>query len=243
MTVEALLKHPALWKGRQQHEKRETFATGYTPLNAALPSGGWPVGALTELMVAHEGVGEFTLLLPALAALTQQQQWIALVAPPYIPYAPALVSAGIALERLLVINCSDYKDTYWATEQLLRSGVFSSVVLWTTKISDERRQRRLQLAAEQGKAWAVCYRPHQAVRTSSPASLRIVLQSSNHHLQANIIKNRGGRLCNIALRQKNTPTAAFRQAGPDHDLNHQSSPVNLKPQSITSDSKSRRMMH
>jgi len=82
MTVEALLKHPALWKGRQQHEKRETFATGYTPLNAALPSGGWPVGALTELMVAHEGVGEFTLLLPALAALTQQQQWIALVAPP-----------------------------------------------------------------------------------------------------------------------------------------------------------------
>ena len=83
MTVEALLKHPALWKGRQQHEKRDTFATGHTALDLALPSGGWPVGALTELMVAHEGVGEFTLLLPALAALTQQQQWIALVAPPY----------------------------------------------------------------------------------------------------------------------------------------------------------------
>jgi len=82
MTVEALLKHPALWKGRQTHEKRETFATGHTALDLALPSGGWPVGALTELMVAHEGVGEFTLLLPALAALTQQQQWIALVAPP-----------------------------------------------------------------------------------------------------------------------------------------------------------------
>ena len=125
-------------------------------------------------MVAHEGVGEFTLLLPALAALTQQEQWIALVAPPYTPYAPALVNAGIALERLLIINCSDHKDAYWATEQLLRSGVFSSVVLWTEKISDERRQRRLQLAAELGKAWAVCYRPHRAARTSSPAGLRIV---------------------------------------------------------------------
>ena len=228
MTVEALLKHPALWKGRQQHEKRDTFATGHTALDLALPSGGWPVGALTELMVAHEGVGEFTLLLPALAALTQQQQWIALVAPPYIPYAPALVNAGIALERLLIINCGDHKDAYWATEQLLRSGVFSSVVLWTEKISDERRQRRLQLAAEVGKAWAVCYRPRHADRTSSPASLRIVLQNSHHHLQANIIKNRGGRLCELKLMQPATPVPGlrpefrpglrpeFRQAGPDH---------------------------
>ena len=199
MTVEALLKHPALWKGRQQHEKRETFSTGHTKLDAALPSGGWPVGALTELMVAHEGVGEFTLLLPALAALTQQQQWIALVAPPYIPYAPALVNAGIALERLLIINCDNPKDAYWTTEQLLRSAVFSSVVLWAEKNSDERRQRRLQLAAEQGRAWAVCYRPHHAARTSSPAGLRIILQHHNQHLQADIIKNRGGRLSKLEL--------------------------------------------
>ncbi len=203
MTVEALLKHPALWKGRQQHEKRETFSTGHPELDAALPSGGWPVGALTELMVAHEGVGEFTLLLPALAALTQQQQWIALVAPPYTPYAPALVNAGIALERLLVIDCNDAKDAYWTTEQLLRSAVFSSVVLWADKSSDERRQRRLQLAAEQGRSWAVCYRSHRAARTSSPAGLRIVLQHSNQHLKADIIKNRGGRLSTLQLKRNN----------------------------------------
>jgi len=181
MTVEALLKHPALWKGRQQHEKRETFSTGHTELDAALPSGGWPVGALTELMVAHEGVGEFTLLLPALAA------------------APALVNAGIALEKLLIINCDDHKDAYWTTEQLLRSAVFSSVVLWTNKNTDERRQRRLQLAAEQGKSWAVCYCPHHAAHTSSPAGLR-----SNQQLQADIIKNRGGRLSKLTL-NKLTP--------------------------------------
>ena len=204
MTVEALLKHPALWKGRQTHEKRETFSTGHSALDAALPSGGWPVGALTELMVAHEGVGEFTLLLPALAALTQQQQWIALVAPPHIPYAPALANAGIALERLLVINPNDQKNAYWATEQLLRSAVFSSVILWAEKISDERRQRRLQLAAELGKAWAVCYLPHHAAKTSSPAGLRIIIQKDHTGLQANIIKNRGGRLCEIKMSQKNS---------------------------------------
>ena len=204
MTVDTLLKHPALWKGWQQHEKRETFATGHTALDAALPSGGWPVGALTELMVAHEGVGEFTLLLPAMAALTQQQQWIALVAPPHTPYAPALVNAGVALERLLVVNPDDQKNAYWATEQLLRSAVFSSVVLWAEKTSDERRQRRLQLAAEQGKAWAVCYLPHRAAKTSSPAGLRIVLQKNHTGLQANIIKNRGGRLGEIKINRKDS---------------------------------------
>ncbi len=199
MTIEALLKHPALWKGRVQHEKRETFATGYDALDTALPSGGWPVGALTELMVAHEGAGEFTLLLPALAALTQQQQWIALVAPPHTPYAPALVNAGVALERLLVVDSTDQKSAYWAAEQLLRSGVFSSVILWTDKIADESRQRRLQLAAEQGKAWAVCYRPYRASQTSSPAGLRITLQRDSNNLQVNIIKNRGGHLSEISL--------------------------------------------
>ena len=225
MTVEALLKHPALWKGRQQHEKRETFPTGYTALDLALPSGGWPVGALTELMVAHEGVGEFTLLLPALAALTQQQQWIALVAPPYTPYAPALVNAGIALERLLVVDSSDQKNAYWATEQLLRSAVFSSVVLWTEQSTDERRQRRLQLAAEQGKAWAVCYRPHRAASTSSPAGLRMILQKGASGLQANIIKNRGGRLSEIKI-NSNTVT----QPHPEGDAHTK---INAHPKSFT----------
>jgi len=164
-------------------------------------------------MVAHEGVGEFTLLLPAMAALTQQQQWIALVAPPYTPYAPALVNAGVALERLLVINPDDQKNAYWAAEQLLRSAVFSSVVLWAEKTSDERRQRRLQLAAEQGKAWAVCYLPHHAAKTSSPAGLRIVMQKDHTGLQANIIKNRGGRLSEIKIDRKGTkpaPQAGFQ---------------------------------
>jgi len=179
-------------------------------------------------MVAHEGVGEFTLLLPAMAALTQQQQWIALVAPPYIPYAPALVNAGVALERLLVINPDDQKNAYWAAEQLLRSAVFSSVVLWAEKTSDERRQRRLQLAAEQGKAWAVCYLPHRAAKTSSPASLRIVMQKDHTGLQANIIKNRGGRLSEIKIDRTGSKPAP--QAG-----------FEIKPDNISKISK--RMMH
>ncbi|OED38883.1 hypothetical protein AB833_17755 [Chromatiales bacterium (ex Bugula neritina AB1)] len=204
MNLDALLKHPGLWKGRQQHEGRETISTGHPGLDAALPAQGWPLGALTELMVAREGIGELSLLLPALDALTRQQQWVALVAPPHIPYAPALTNAGISLERMLIVDPEDEpghndknhndKNAFWAAEQLLRSGVFSAVILWTTKNSNERQQRRLQLAAEQGKAWAVCYRPERVAKTSSPAGLRMVLRHNHGQLQIDIIKNRGGRL-------------------------------------------------
>ncbi len=202
MTLEAILKNPAIWKGRQQHEGRETYPSQHGALDAALPGRGWPIGALTELMVANEGVGEFTLLLPALAALTRQQQWIALVAPPRIPYAPALHNAGMALEHVLVVDSDDdkrRKNSFWAAEQLLRSGVFSAVVLWLGAAGDERQQRRLQLAAEHGRAWGVCYRPSSAARHASPAGLRMILQHHSDGLHIDIIKNRGGRLCELTL--------------------------------------------
>lgn len=204
MTLEALLKHPAIWKGRQQHHHRETLSTGYPQLDAALPSQGWPLGALTELMVANEGIGEFTLLLPALHALTRKQQWTALVAAPHIPYAPALISAGISIEKMLIVDShQNHKDAFWAAEQLLRSGIFSAVILWSAENGDDRQQRRLQLAAEQGKAWGVCYRPCRAAQNASPAGLRMVLQHNNG-LHINIIKNRGGQLSSMTIKEKPT---------------------------------------
>jgi len=120
------------------------------------------------------------LLLPALGTLTSSQQWIALVAPPYVPYAPALTNAGISLEYTLIIDSQcEHKNAFWAAEQMLRSGVFSAVILWSSTHGDERQQRRLQLAAEQGKSWVVCYRPYRTAHTSSPAGLRMVLRHIN----------------------------------------------------------------
>jgi cell division inhibitor SulA/protein ImuA len=215
MTLETLLKHPALWQGRQQQQTgKETLSTGYPQLDAVLPSQGWPLGALTEILLTSEGIGEFSLLMPALQTLSVQQQWIALVAPPYIPYAPALITAGISLERVLVVDAEHkaasanrskaaQQDDFWATEQLLRSGIFSAVILWSTHGGNDRQQRRLQLAAEQGKAWAVCYRPEKLANSASPAGLRMTLRCHRQHLQINIIKNRGGKLHTLTLADTN----------------------------------------
>jgi len=195
-----------------------------------LPSGGWGIGCLTELLLEQHGIGELSLLLPGLRQVTSNNladnhannhagnhadnqsgnhtgnpsvgnpsvgnpsvgnQWAALVNPPYLPYAPALVNAGINLERLLIINTDNDTDTLWATEQLLRAGIFAAVVSWVTRTTAQK-QRRLQLAAELGKTWATVYRPASAQDQHSPAALRIIV-SQSQHMVLDIIKARGGK--------------------------------------------------
>ena len=45
-----------------------TRPTGHAALDAVLPGGGWPVGALVEVLQPQAGQGEWRLLAPALGA-------------------------------------------------------------------------------------------------------------------------------------------------------------------------------
>jgi RecA/RadA recombinase len=56
--------------------------SGHAELDAELPGGGWPRGNLTEILVDRSGLGEMTLLLPALARLSAEGGWLALVRRP-----------------------------------------------------------------------------------------------------------------------------------------------------------------
>ena len=168
-----------------------SHATGFPDLDAALPARGWPVGGVAELLVGAHGIGETSLLLPALAALTSAGCWAAFVAPPHEPYAPALVNAGVATERLLVVDAPDAAEAAWAAERLLRSGAVAAVVVWLARTTPAR-QRRLQLAAETGGAWGVIYRPADAAREHSPVALRMTLEVRSGSLALGLIKARGG---------------------------------------------------
>lgn len=162
-------------------------------LDAALPGGGWQSGTIVELMPAETGIGELCLLMPALAQLTRAERYIALISPPYIPFAPALSQHGIRLERLLVVRTEKPGDTLWAFEQTLRCKSFGAVLAWPAQIKD-REVRRLQLAAEAGGSIGFLYRPQIAARQASPAALRLKLQPRmNGGLDIEILKCRGGR--------------------------------------------------
>lgn len=200
--LENLLKtQRSLWRGTEQYYAQDTVSTGYDALDKALPGGGWSIGALTELLHRKSGIGEFSLLLPALKNMTQQGQWAALINPPHIPYAPALANAGLVLQRLLIVDTGNDKDTLWSTEQLLRTGTFSAVICWLDKTTSQQ-QRRLQLAAENGHCWAVAYRDATAEKQHSPAALRLSLDAcpESSGLQVDVIKARGGASRTVVIK-------------------------------------------
>lgn len=197
--LEQLLRQqPVLWRGQRQQYHKDVIPTGFVTLDNALPGGGWHPGALTELLINHDGIGEFSLLLPALKSLTAQQKWVALVNPPYIPYAPALENAGLQLDYLLIVDTDNDDEALWSIEQLLRTGTFNAVVGWI-KQSRAEKQRRLQLAAEAGQCWAVTYRPISDADSHSPAAFRLVLSVQKTSLDINICKSRGGKPQQITL--------------------------------------------
>lgn len=186
-TLQALLRDSRIWRSNAAATQPAGMPTGCPELDAALPGGGWPGGALTEILIEHHGLGELELLMPALARLSRGSRVIAWVAPPFVPYAPALASAGLDLQRLLVVHAEASADALWSADQALRSGSCAAVLLWAEP--SMRWLRRLQLAAEAGAAWGVLFRTTRAESQSSYAALRLKVSSEKLEL----LKCRGGR--------------------------------------------------
>ncbi len=166
--------------------------SGYAELDASLPGGGWPVGAIAELMPEVTGIGELSLLAPVLSRLARAGRYIAWIAPPHLPYAPALVQWQLPLKRLLIIHTRGAQESLWAAEQTLRCPAFGAVLSWPDEIAD-KNVRRLQLAAEAGGSLGILYRPAAAAREHSPAALRLRLRPMADGLAVEIHKCRGGR--------------------------------------------------
>lgn len=90
LPLDALLAARTVWRaGHGAAIAHGGESTGHAALDALLPDGGWPRRALTELLLPAHGVGEIALLLPTLARMTGANSRVVLVAPPFIPYAPA----------------------------------------------------------------------------------------------------------------------------------------------------------
>jgi hypothetical protein len=167
--------------------------SGHEALDALLPGGGWPLGALTELLSDQCGIGELELLLPALQILARGGRCLVWIDPPYVPYAPALVQRGLPLERVLWIRTERPQAALWAAEQALGCPAIGAVLNWSEHIVD-RSLRRLQLAAECGQTLGILHRSATALHTPSPAALRLQLQPLTEGLEVQIKKSRGGHI-------------------------------------------------
>lgn len=170
-------------------------SSGWPALDAQLPGGGWPQHALTELLLPSRGVGELSLVLPALVAQARAGHSVMWIAPPALPYAPALVQAGLPLERMVLVQPHSERDVGWALEQTLRSAAMGVVLAWlpeARRLASGEQLRRLQVAAAGSGSVCFLFRPAAARGQPSAAPLRLALAPvAPHRLALTIFKRRG----------------------------------------------------
>ena len=168
------------------------LATGEAALDAQLPGGGWPIGALTEILQPPGVHSEWRLLLPALARSGLGP--VLLVGAPHLPFAPALAAQGMAAARLLWVQAEAPAARLWASEQALRCAEVSAVLAWLPQARSEQL-RRLQMAAAEYSKLLFVMRPASAQDEASPAALRLFVRPQTptavDALQVQLLKRRG----------------------------------------------------
>jgi protein ImuA len=180
--------HPSLWRGAQlARAQGRVVETGYPVLARELPGGGWPTGALIDLIVTQSGVGELRLLVPALAALAPRP--VVLLQPPQTPNDLGLSHIGLALERIMLLRGPKSADVFWSAEQILRAGTCGALIFWTQYVQASSL-RRLHLAAQSSESLFVMVRPIATAQDASPAVLRLALRPSSDGLTVDVVKRR-----------------------------------------------------
>ena len=197
--LQSILARPDIWQAGSSHAANEpaySLPSGHPALDAALHQGGWPRAALTELLSARCGIGEIQLLAPTLAHISRGGRRIFLVAPPHLPYAPALQGLDLKLAQIVVLRPEGRSERLWSLEQILRSGSCGCLVGWLEQDSSAAMYaslRRLQIAARNAVGPVFLFRQPHAGSALSPAALRIHLEQAPAGLKLRILKQRGGR--------------------------------------------------
>lgn len=176
--IRRIERSPARREGR--------VASGLAGVDAALPGGGFPRGALSELS-GGPASGKTAVALALVAGLGREEL-AAWVDGRGELYPPAAAAHGVDLGRLLVVRPSgagagrpepsgagSVRPGLWAAEALLASGAFAAVVvdlpIAARLPGADAAGRRLQAAAERGGAVGLWLSPGDGLRI--PAAVRV----------------------------------------------------------------------
>ena len=188
--LDTLTEQGRLWSARHWQETRiPAIATGLPELDPHLPGHGWPLGAVTEILIDQRASGELRLLLPALARLsTQDARWQLWLNPPLQPCAPALQQWQLDTERVLLARANHANDLCYSLEKSLNSGGCQAAITWCEAL-DKALMRRIQLAAERARVPVFLLRPARFVQQPSVAALRVHLHADS---RLDVLKRRAG---------------------------------------------------
>ncbi|WP_299393926.1 ImuA family protein [Pelagibius sp.] len=178
---------------------RPVLPLGLAALDAALPGGGLPLGALHEIEGERAEWDDGVTLGFCLALLARHQArfpgagdilWVSRQGD---LYPPALAARGLDPGRLVLVRARNEADLFWAMEEGLRCRRLAAVVGEVEGL-DRLAGRRLQLAAEESlkngaggvTAFALHrrFRPRRRAREASAALSRWRVTAAASHDEA-----------------------------------------------------------
>jgi protein ImuA len=187
----AALSLPEVWCADQLAQAPlRTLPTGHAALDAQLPGGGWPLGAMVEVLQSFPAQHVWQLLLPALSQAAREQAGpVVLVDAPCIPFGPGLRAQGLPQERMLCVRAGANGPALWAAEQALRCADVAAVLVWLPLVRGTDL-RRLHMAAQQRGRLLFVFRMLRAQHDASPAPLRLSVEGVDM-LRVYVRKRRG----------------------------------------------------
>ncbi|MBW2526079.1 MAG: recombinase A [Deltaproteobacteria bacterium] len=208
--IEKLRARPLVTAGRAK-----ALPLGQPDIDAFLPDGGLPQGAVVELC-SSAGLGQATAAALAACAAAQEQArklaldgdgcaWCAWIDSSRTLYAPGVMQAGVEPERLLVVR-PPAESVARVAVRLASSGLFSVLVIDRcgvpgAKLVDRRTRwstavRRLSLSVETSETTVVLLSTIEEARAQTlPVALRLELSHPEvDRTSLRISKERHGRL-------------------------------------------------
>lgn len=176
-------------------------ASGHAVLDAVLPGGGWPVGALIDLMPEFADTPWSALLTPALAQqVARTRGLVAWIAPPWEPGLSALASEGMPPARMLWLHANQQTEQLWLTEQAIGCAEVAVVLAWLPGARAADLRRLHWAAARRGDVLFFAFRKPAGAAACSPLSLALSLVSGSsmtqggrnvQRLRLDILRRRG----------------------------------------------------
>lgn len=182
----------AIWRGDEMGTRlHPVLSSGFDALDRELPGGGWPCGALTEILSPQPSVLEWRLVGPSLRSVVAKGAHVVVVGPPKLPHLPGLRHAGLDAQHLVWVQAQAPAERLWAAEQLLRAKSFGALLAWLPQARPEQI-RRLQVAAQACEGPVLLFRPAAAQHEASAAPLRVMASFGlDWELQIHVLKRRG----------------------------------------------------
>jgi protein ImuA len=158
-------------------DSHKTLPFGLAALDSCLPERGLPCGALHEIVPAPYAMPAALGFIAAILARfpPSQKGRIFLILPSYELglhgrlYGHGLRALGLEPERIVLVEPAHRRDTLWAVEEALRSGVPAAIAGIIDKL-DLKSSQRLQLAATEACLPLLLMRPAHNLESSAAAT-------------------------------------------------------------------------